>query len=183
MTSIGCAAARQLFQAVQHRARQAAQRLQLCLVVGEFGAGRQAAVHQQIRDLLELAGACDVEDVVAPVVQVVAAAADGAQRGVAGDDAGERHAFLRRWVLRSLMCAPPSGRCRAVVGSCAIGDGQIEDAACGRQLPSRDGFDRKCQFRTSSPAPSRRQPLDGWREAVLLCVAMTPSASVRNFRM
>ena len=69
--------------------------MQLRLVAGEFGAGRQLAVHQQVGDLLELALLCDVEDVVAAVVQVVAGAPDGAQRGVAGGDAGQADALLR----------------------------------------------------------------------------------------
>ena len=85
---------RQLFQRVQHRARQPAQRFQLRLVIGELGAGRQAAVHEQVRDFLEFADAGNVEDVVTPVVQVVAAAADAAKRGIPGDDARERHGFL-----------------------------------------------------------------------------------------
>ena len=45
-------------------------------------------------DFLELADPCDIEDVVAAIVQVVAAAADAAQRGVAGGHAGQRHGFL-----------------------------------------------------------------------------------------
>jgi hypothetical protein len=40
-------------------------------------------VHEQVGDLLELAALGDIEDVVAAVVQVVAGAPDGAQRGVA----------------------------------------------------------------------------------------------------
>ena len=63
---------------------------------------------QEVGDLLELAGLRDVEDVVAAVVQVIAAAADGADRRVAGDDAGEGDGLLRL----------EAGRGRAVVRSC-----------------------------------------------------------------
>ena len=69
--------------------------MQLGLVAGQLGARRQLAVHQQVGDLLELAGLGDVEDVVAAIVQIVAGAADGAQRGVAGGDAGQADALLR----------------------------------------------------------------------------------------
>jgi hypothetical protein len=51
-------------------------------------------VHQQVGDLLELAGVGDVEDVVAAVVQVVAGASHRAQRGVAGDHARQCDGFL-----------------------------------------------------------------------------------------
>jgi hypothetical protein len=44
-------------------------------------------VNQQIRDLLELAGFGDIENVVAAIMQVVSGAADRAQGGVAGDHA------------------------------------------------------------------------------------------------
>ena len=59
-----------------------------------------------MRDLLELADAGNVEDVIAPVVQVVAAAADAAKRGIAGDDAGERHGFLWGWLYVSHLFSP-----------------------------------------------------------------------------
>ena len=49
---------------------------------------------QQMRDFLEFAGLGDIEDVVAPVMQVVAGAADRAQRGVAGDDARQGDRFF-----------------------------------------------------------------------------------------
>ena len=54
-------------------------------------------MHQQMRDFLEFAVACEIEDVVAPVGQIVAAAADAAKRGVAGDNTRERNGFFRRW--------------------------------------------------------------------------------------
>jgi len=45
-------------------------------------------------DFLEFAGLGDVEDVVTTVVQVVAAATDGAQRGAAGGYAGQGDGFF-----------------------------------------------------------------------------------------
>jgi len=75
--------------------RQAAQRLQACLVVHELGAVRQLAMHQQVGDFLELADFRDVQDVVAPVVQVVARLAHGAQGRVACGDTREGDGFLR----------------------------------------------------------------------------------------
>jgi 2-methylcitrate synthase len=53
------------------------------------------AVHEEVGDLLELRGVGDIEDVVAAIVQVVAGATDGAERGVAGGHAGERDGLLR----------------------------------------------------------------------------------------
>ncbi|MNI30060.1 hypothetical protein D3C73_838900 [compost metagenome] len=86
---------RQFFQRSLHRSRNATQRLQLGLVRNQLGAGRQLAVHQQVGDFLELAGVGQVEDVVAAVMQVVATAADAAQRGVAGGGAGQGDGLLR----------------------------------------------------------------------------------------
>ena len=85
---------RQLLEHGAHRRRNAAQVLELRLVGGELLGIRKLAVDQQIGDLLELAGVGHFEDVVAAIVQVVAAPADTAQRGVAGGDARERHGFL-----------------------------------------------------------------------------------------
>ena len=56
-------------------------------------------MNQEMRDLLELAGLGDVQNVVAAIVQIVAGPADRAQRGVAGDDAGQRDRFLRRGLM------------------------------------------------------------------------------------
>ncbi len=50
----------------------------------------QLFVDEQVGDFLELAVLRDVEDVVAAVLQVVAGAADRADRRIAGDDAGQR---------------------------------------------------------------------------------------------
>ena len=74
--------------------RQAAQALELGLVGIQLRHGRQRAVHQQVRDFLEGRLRGQVVDVVAAVMQVVAAAADRAQRGVAGGGAGQRDGFL-----------------------------------------------------------------------------------------
>src|SRR6201999_1988442 len=73
---------------------QAAQRLQLVLVGAQLGRVGQLAVHQQVGDLLELGGLGKLEDVVAAVMQVVAAAAHRAQRRVAGGHAGQGDGFL-----------------------------------------------------------------------------------------
>ena len=74
--------------------RQTAQRFQLELVVGELARIGQCAVDQQVSDLLEFALLGDIENVVAAVVEVIAAAADGAQRGIAGGDAGQGNGFF-----------------------------------------------------------------------------------------
>ena len=61
-------------------------------------------MNQQISDLLELAGLRDVENVVAAIVQIVAGTPDGAQRGVARDDAGQRDGLLARWRAGGSSC-------------------------------------------------------------------------------
>src|SRR5690606_28297646 len=86
---------RQLLQRRLDRGGDAAQRLQLAPVGGQLGGVGQLAVHQQVRDLLELGRGGQVEDVVAAIGQVVAAAADRAQRGVAGGGAGQCDRLLR----------------------------------------------------------------------------------------
>src|SRR5690606_30265324 len=80
---------RQLLERGLDRGRQPAQRLEPGLVGGQLGAVGQLAVHQQVGDLLELAGGGEVEDVVATIGEVVAGAADGAQGGVAGGGPGQ----------------------------------------------------------------------------------------------
>jgi hypothetical protein len=47
-------------------------------------------MHQQVGNFLELAAGGEVEDVIAAVVQVIAGAADRAQRGVARRDVPDR---------------------------------------------------------------------------------------------
>ncbi len=82
---------------------QAAQGLEPGLVGGQLGPVGQLAVHQQVSDFFELAGGGEVEDVVAAVVQVVAGAADSAQRGVACRHARQGHRFLRLRARRRLL--------------------------------------------------------------------------------
>ncbi|KIU01597.1 hypothetical protein QU38_00815, partial [Staphylococcus aureus] len=78
-----------------HRTRQPAQLAQLLLVRDQLRRGRRAAMDEQVRDLLELAGLGEIENVIAAIMQVVAGTADGAQRGVAGGDARKRDRLLR----------------------------------------------------------------------------------------
>ena len=85
---------RQRLQHLLDRGRKAAQRAQLRLVAGEFGARRQRRRAPAGRRSPRTRTLGDVEDVVAAIVQVVAGAPDGAQRGVAGGDAGQSDAFL-----------------------------------------------------------------------------------------
>jgi hypothetical protein len=93
----------QLFEHVFHRGGQAAQACQLFTIRSEFGVIGQLAVNEQVRDLFELASLRQIQDVVAAIMQIVAGAADGAQRSVAGHDARERHGFFRlRSALRSV---------------------------------------------------------------------------------
>jgi hypothetical protein len=88
------AAGGQRHQHLAHRERQAPQRPELALVAFELRAVRQPAVDQEVCDLLELAVRGEFEDVVTPVVQVVAGATDRAQRRVAGRNAGEGDGLL-----------------------------------------------------------------------------------------
>src|SRR5690606_18456930 len=86
---------RQLFQGSHHRGGQAAQGFELGLVGGQFGHGGQVAVDQQVSDFLELAGGGDIQDVVATVVQIVAAATHGTQGGITGSGAAQGDGLLR----------------------------------------------------------------------------------------
>jgi hypothetical protein len=70
------------------------QGLELFLVPDELGGVRQLLVDEEVGDFLELGSIGEIEDVVAAVVQVVAGAADRAQRGVPGWNAGQRDRFL-----------------------------------------------------------------------------------------
>ena len=70
-----------------HIGGHAAERLQLGLVAREFGCSGELAVHQQVGNFLELGGFGDIENVIAPIVKVVAAAAHGTEGGVAGGNA------------------------------------------------------------------------------------------------
>ena len=53
-------------------------------------------MNEKMRDLLELAGFGDIEDIVATIMQVVASSANGAEGRVTGDDAGERDGLFGR---------------------------------------------------------------------------------------
>src|SRR3546814_8195019 len=74
---------------------QSAQAPELALVGLELRSGGQYAVHQQVRDLLERGPGGQVLDVVATVMEVIAAAADSAQRCIAGGGTGQGHRLLR----------------------------------------------------------------------------------------
>jgi hypothetical protein len=78
-------------QRLQHRAHaggQAAQRFETVFIGLQLVAVGQLAVDQQVGDLFKLAVAREVEDVVTTVVQIVAAAPYGTQRGIPGGHAG-----------------------------------------------------------------------------------------------
>ena len=85
---------RHQFQGLGNDHRQPAQALELGPVHRQLRCRRQRAVHQQVRDFLERGLRREVLDVVAAVMQVVATAADRAQRGVAGGGSAQRHRFL-----------------------------------------------------------------------------------------
>ena len=91
ITSIGWVAAGSASSTLPHRRRacRAGPAAWPCRPASWAAFGR-CAVDQQVGDLLELALLGDVEDVVAAVMQVVAGAADGAQRGVAGPATPDR---------------------------------------------------------------------------------------------
>ncbi|SAK97541.1 hypothetical protein AWB75_07128 [Caballeronia catudaia] len=74
---------------------QAAQSLQLRFISLQFGGIRQLAMHEQMRDFFELGSRRDIENVVAPIVQIVAGLADRAQRGIARRHARQRDGLLR----------------------------------------------------------------------------------------
>ena len=92
---MGCAVAGSCSSAVFTPWRKAAEAAEALLVGVELGARGQLAVEQKVGDFFELAVRGEVEDVVAAVVEVVAVAADGAERGVAGGDAGEGNGLFR----------------------------------------------------------------------------------------
>ena len=81
----------QFLEHVQHRVRHAAQGFQPGFVSDQLGLIRQGAVDEEVGDFLELTGLGDIEDVVAAIMQVVSGAADRAEGGVAGGDAGQSH--------------------------------------------------------------------------------------------
>src|SRR3546814_5866080 len=105
------------------------------------------AMHEQMRDFLELALRGDIENVVAAVVQVIAAAADRAQRGVAASRAGQRDGFFRlerrgggfshRAVLLLWATRLTSSSTRTMRRACF----QMRASRCGHT--ARRGSDRK----------------------------------------
>ena len=84
----------QQFQRLLHHRGQAAQRAQARLVGRQFRRVGQLAVDQQMRHFLKFAVRGQIGDVVAAIMQIVAAVADGAERRVAGGRAGEGHGLL-----------------------------------------------------------------------------------------
>jgi len=90
----GVRGGRHLLERAPHLRGQPAKGPELFLVARELGGVRQLLVDEQVGDLLELGLVGEIEDVVAAVVQVVAAAADGAQRGVAGGNPDRATDFL-----------------------------------------------------------------------------------------
>ncbi len=87
-------AGRQQFENGADPLAQAAESAKPAFVRGERRGIRQFAVDQQMRNLFEFAALGEIQDVVAAVMQVVAGTADRADRGVAGDDPGQRDGFL-----------------------------------------------------------------------------------------
>ena len=85
----------ELLERVLHCRRQAAQAEQARLVCGQLRGSGQLAVDQQVRHFGKLAVLGQVGDVVAAIVQVVAALADGADRGFARGRARQRDRLLR----------------------------------------------------------------------------------------
>jgi hypothetical protein len=84
-------------QILEHRPqhhRQSAQGLQFLAVLIELRRTGQAPVKQKVGDLLETRILGERDDVVATVVQVVAAAPDRADGGIAGDHARQGDRFL-----------------------------------------------------------------------------------------
>ena len=98
----------QLFQRGLDPGRQAAQGLELGFVTGQLSDGRQLAVDQQVSDFLELAGGGDIKNVIATVMQIIAAATYGAQRGVTGGSAAQGNGLLRFERRRGGVVGAPS---------------------------------------------------------------------------
>src|SRR5258706_12598965 len=77
----------------------------------------QPLVHEKMRDLFELAAIGNVEDVIAAVMQIVAGAPNGAERGIAGYDTGEGDGFFRFEAGRCVAQLILGGDVRAMIGS------------------------------------------------------------------
>ena len=74
---------------------QAAEGAEFLLVGGELGDVGKGAVNEEVGDFFKDGVGGEREDIVAAIVEVIAAAADGAEGGVAGGGAGEGHRFFR----------------------------------------------------------------------------------------
>ena len=85
----------QLLQDGAHRCGQTAPRFELRLVSGQLSARRQISVNEQMRYFLVFAVRGEITNVVAAIMQIVAAFADRAERGIAGSDAGQCDRFFR----------------------------------------------------------------------------------------
>ena len=162
---MGCG--RQQLQRAPDDIRQAAQRLQPRLVGGKLDRRRQPAMDKQMGDLLEFAGLGDIEDIVAAIMQVVAGAADRAQRGVAGDDPGKGDGFLRL------------GQCHGFLLRLQAVQSKMPLAAAG---PRVSGATSKFR-RVRSPAGSSVKLSTAAMKRSCSAGATTPSASVRNLWM
>ena len=86
---------RQQFQCLFYRRGKIAQRLETFFVRGQLGAIGQLAMHQQVSDFFIFTVGSEVVDVVAAIMQVVAAVAHGAEGRVARGRTRQRNRFLR----------------------------------------------------------------------------------------
>ena len=90
----GCYVSRQQFQATLYRVRQTPQRSEFHLVPVQCRPVWQPFMQQQVRDLFKFTGFGNIQDIVAAVRQVIAAAAYRTQGGIPGRYAGQRNRFL-----------------------------------------------------------------------------------------
>jgi hypothetical protein len=84
-----------LFERDLHGLRNPAQAAEVLLVLRQLAERGELAIQQQVGDLFKLAVRCEVQDVIAAIVEVIAGAAHGAKRGIARCDAGECDGFFR----------------------------------------------------------------------------------------
>ena len=111
-------------QGFQHRANrrwQLAQIFQLRLVIFQLRRRRQFPMHEQMCDLFKLTLHREIQNIVATIVQIVAAATNRAERGVACDHAAQRNGFLRlerhRWSIAAHGLGIPFEICFASIAS------------------------------------------------------------------
>ncbi len=143
-TSMGCACAGSSSSACFNAAGRAAQTAEARLVRCQFRRVGQFAVHQQVRHFVKLAVRGQVGDVVAAIVQIVAALAHGADRGVAGRGARQRDRLLGF-----------EGRCRV---ACSL-ERSLFDPREIQANESKQGMSTlsSCSSRTTHPASARRR--------------------------